>query len=132
MPNLENAAWEAIYPDGWSAEHADDSVVLYDNEAEVGTVQVSCICADQPVTREDLLDLAAELIDEGKRHTDVEIGGKQGIMFRYYDGDQSWKEWFLAAGECAFYVTYDCPREGEGVEDEEVAQILESLAVTGQ
>lgn len=124
-------AWEAVYPDGWTAEHTDDSVILYDKENEVGTVQVSCICADEAVTREDVLDLADELIAEGRRHTDVEIGGKWGIMFRYYDGDQAWREWFLVEDKCVFYVTYDCPREGEGIEDEEVAQILESLTVTG-
>jgi len=130
MPS-DQPAWEAIYPDGWTSEHTDDSVILYDKESEVGTVQVSCICTDEAVTREDLLNLADELIAEGRRHTDVEIGGKWGLMFRYYDGEQSWKEWFLAEDKCVFYVTYDCPREGEGVEDEEVAQILESLTVTG-
>jgi hypothetical protein len=129
MPSFTSPVWEATYPEGWTSEQADDSVLFYDAEAETGTLQVSCICGDDAVTDEDLLAMAEELINSGKRYTRVQFGAHPGIMFRYYAGDDSWKEWYLAAGDCMFFATYDCPREAEGAEDEEVAQILESLRI---
>jgi hypothetical protein len=132
MPDFANDAWEATYPEGWASEQSEDSVIFFDTEAEAGTLQVSCICGDEPVTEEDLLAMADELVTAGKRYTRVELGNHEGIMFRYYAGEESWKEWYLAAGHCMFFATYDCPREVEGVEDEEVVQILESLRVTAK
>jgi hypothetical protein len=132
MPSFTNPTWEATYPEGWTSEEADDSIAFYDPEADVGTLQVSCICTDDPVTDEDLLAMAEDIISAGKRYSKVQVGELAGIMFRYYDGDDAWKEWYLAAGNCLFFVTYDCSREAEGAEDEEVAEILESLRVIGE
>jgi hypothetical protein len=129
MPEFSNPVWEATYPEGWTSENEEDSVIFYDAEAETGTLQVSCICGDEPVEEQDLLAMADELIASGKRFTHVKFGDHAGIMFRYYTGEESWKEWYLAAGDCMFFATYDCAREAEGVEDEEVAQILESLRI---
>jgi len=133
MPVFANPTWEATYPEGWTSEPADDSIAFYDPEVDAGTLQVSCICSDEaePVTEEDLLSIAEETIAAGHRYSKVQVGELAGIMFRFYEGDEAWKEWYLATGNCFFFVTYDCHREQEGAEDEEVAQILESLRVVG-
>ena len=129
MPHFTTPVWEATYPDGWTSEQSEDSIAFYDAEAELRTLQVTCICAEEPVTDEDLLGMAEDVITAGKRYSRVEVGTMSGIMFRYYEGDDAWKEWYLASGNCLFFVTYDCPRAAEGNEDEEVAQILESLRI---
>lgn len=127
MPSVTSPVWEAVYPEGWIAETTDESVTFYDRDSEVGTLQVSCLCKDEPVTEEDLLTLAEEIISAGKRHYPVAMGGMSGIMFRYYSGEEAWREWYLRSGHCMFFITYDCPREAEGIEDEEVAEVIQSI-----
>ncbi len=111
-------------------ETDEDSVLLYDPDNGVGTLEISCFCKeDCATTREELLDLAADTIASGARRMDVNLAGMDGLLFFYTEDGMAWKEWYLAAGNCTFFITYDCPEELEGAEDDELVEIIESLKI---
>ena len=33
MPHFTTPVWEATYPEGWTSEQSDDSILFYDGEA---------------------------------------------------------------------------------------------------
>ncbi|GAB4291489.1 MAG: hypothetical protein Kow0096_05720 [Thiohalomonadaceae bacterium] len=113
-------------------ENDGDSVLLYDPEEGIGTLEISCFCKDEGATTdEELLDLAADTLAAGARRMDVNLGDMHGLMLSYSEDNMAWKEWYLAAGHCVFFITYDCPQDMEGAEDEELAAIIGSLTITG-
>jgi len=128
MPTATNPLWKATYPQHWVMETEEDSVLLYDPENGVGTLEISCFCKDDgPTTEEELLDLASDTIEMGARRMDVQFGDLEGLMFFYTEEGTAWKEWYLAADNCVFFITYDCPEDLEGAEDDELIEIIESL-----
>lgn len=130
MTTANHPLWTATCPEGWVMETDEDSVLLYDPDNGVGTLEVSCFCKDDAVTtEEELLDLAADTLAAGARRMDVNLGDMHGLMLSYIDDGLAWREWYLAAGNCVFFVTYDCPEDEEGVEDEELAAIIGSLKI---
>lgn len=131
MPVYKSPVWRTEYPEGWTSEQDEEGTTsFYDSENEVGIMEISCICKDDRVTKEELLDMAEEIISAGKKPSDVTLGGLSGLMFRYYADEESWKEWYLAKDNCMFFITYDCPREYEGLEDEEIVSIIENLSLS--
>lgn len=130
MTNADHPLWNATCPQGWIMETEEDSVLLYDPDNGVGTLEISCFCKEQgETTTQELLDLAADTLAAGARRMDVSLGGMTGLLFFYTDDGTAWKEWYLAAGNCVFFITYDCPEEMEGVEDDELAEIIGSLTI---
>jgi hypothetical protein len=130
MTTADNPLWTASCPQGWIMETDEDSVLLYDPDEGVGTLEISCFCKDDSATtEEELLELAADTIAAGARRMDVSLGDMSGLLFFYSDEGMAWKEWYLAAGNCVFFITYDCPEEMEGAEDEELAEIIGSLKI---
>lgn len=130
MTTTNHPLWTATCPQGWVMETDEDSVLLYDPDDGIGTLEISCFCKDDgTTTMEELLDLAADTMASGARRMEVDLGGMQGLLFFYRDEGMAWKEWYLAAGNCTFFITYDCPEELEGAEDEELAEIIASLKV---
>lgn len=132
MPANQAPRWKAIYPETWVMETEDDSVLFYDPDDGIGTLEVSCFCKeDGPVTQEELRDLAADTLASGARPMDTQMGDKKGLLLFYNEEGVAWKEWYLAAGNCAFFATYDCPEELEGAEDDELVEIIASLRMEG-
>jgi len=130
MTTADNPLWTTTCPQGWIMENDEDSVLLYDPDEGVGTLEISCFCKDDsPTTEEELLELAADTIAAGARRMDVSLGEMSGLLFFYSDEGMAWKEWYLAAGNCVFFITYDCPEDMEGAEDEELAEIIGSLKI---
>ncbi len=128
MPTATNPLWNATYPKHWVMENDDDSVLLYDPENGVGTLEISCFCKDEgQTTEEELLDLASDTIAIGARRMDVQFGELEGLMFFYTEEGTAWKEWYLASENCVFFITYDCPEDLEGAEDDDLIEIIESL-----
>lgn len=132
MATAQNPLWKATYPETWVMETEEDSVLLYDPDNGIGTLEITCFCKDDgPVEPQELLDLAADTIEAGARRMDVTMGDKKGLLFFYTEEETAWKEWYLAADNCVFFITYDCPEELEGAEDDELVEIIESLQLTG-
>lgn len=130
MPTANHPLWTATCPQGWIMETDEDSVLIYDPDDGVGTLEISCFCKeDVATTEEELLELAADTIASGARRMDVHLGDMSGLLFFYVEEGMAWKEWYLAAGNCVFFITYDCPEELEGAEDEELAEIIGSLKI---
>lgn len=131
MPTATTPLWKASYPQHWVRETDEDSVLLYDPDNGVGTLEISCFCTEEgPTTEQELLDLAEDTIARGARRMDVQFGELEGLMFFYNEEGTAWKEWYLAAGNCVFFITYDCPEDLEGVEDDELVEIIQSLRLT--
>ncbi len=130
MTTANHPLWTANCPQDWVMETDEDSVLLYDPDNGVGTLEISCFCKeDGTTTQEELLDLAADTIASGARRMDVSLGGMDGLLFFYTEEGMAWKEWYLAAGNCIFFITYDCPEELEGAEDDELVEIIGSLKI---
>lgn len=124
-------AWTLTCPEHWTLEQEEDSAVCYDSEAGVGTLVITAFCReDADFDDRALADLAAEAPREAQR-LPCQLGELHGLMLSYHADGSAWREWYLAQGSCAFFVSYDCPEEYEGEEDEEVATILASLHFTG-
>lgn len=127
--SLEAGLWRAILPDGWDAEEEDDSLVLWAPSGP-GTLQVTCSqMEDGFVDEDDLRYFAEELLDEGQEPARVSLGPLQGLKFEYMDDEtgEAVTEWYLAADELFFFMTYSCPRTERGVEDATVDAILRSI-----
>jgi hypothetical protein len=130
MTTANHPLWTAHCPQDWVMETDEDSVLLYDPDNGVGTLEISCFCKeDGSTTAEELLDLAADTIASGARRMDINLGGMDGLLFFYTEEGMAWKEWYLAAGSCIFFITYDCPEELEGAEDDELVEIIASLKI---
>lgn len=129
---LDAGIWRAELPEGWTAEEEDESLLIFDPEGP-GTLQVTCSeMEDGLVDDDDLRYFAEELIEEGQEPSRVSIGPLHGLKFEYQDADtDEWViEWYLAADDLFFFVTYSCPRADRGQEDDAVLKVLHSLELT--
>ena len=126
---LDAGIWRAELPEGWTAEEEDESLLIFDPEGP-GTLQVTCSeMEDGLVDDDDLRYFAEELIEEGQEPARVSIGPLHGLKFEYQDADtDEWViEWYLAADDLFFFITYSCPRLDRGEEDAAVDAVLRSL-----
>ena len=130
MPEqLDADLWRTQLPDGWVAEAEDESLLVFHPDG-AGTLQFTCSeMEDGLVDDDDLRYFAEELLDEGVEPARVQIGPLHGLKFEYDDEDTGeWVvEWYLAADDLFFFVTYSCPRTARGSEDAAVADILHAL-----
>lgn len=126
---LDAGIWRAELPEGWTAEEEDESLVLLHPDGP-GTLQVTCSeMEDGLVDDDDLRYFAEELVEEGHAPSTVSVGPLHGLKFEYQDADtDEWVlEWYLAADDLFFFITYSCPRAARGTEDAAVDSILRSL-----
>lgn len=126
---LDADLWRTQLPDGWVAEVEDESILVFHPDG-AGTLQFTCSeMEDGLVDDEDLRYFAEELLDDGVVPATVNIGPTHGLKFEYDDEDTGeWvQEWYLAADDLFFFITYSCPRTARGSEDEAVASILGAL-----
>jgi len=126
---LDAGIWHAELPEGWTAEEEDESLLLFHPEGP-GTLQVTCSeMEDGLVDDDDLRYFAEELIDDGHEPLPFSVGPLHGFKFEYQDADtDEWVlEWYLAADDLFFFITYSCPRPARGAEDPAVDSILRTL-----
>ncbi len=129
MSLYQQPRWSVELPEGWRGEREEEST-LFRREGGAGTLAVTLLCEEEPVTRETLLELASSTREEGHTASDIQAGAHQGLYFCYVEEGTAWREWYLAAGHCAFFISYDCP---EGEEPEEAVQVdalISQLALT--
>jgi hypothetical protein len=126
---LDAELWRTQIPDDWVAEAEDESILVFHPDG-AGTLQFTCSeMEDGLVDDEDLRYFAEELLTDGVVPTSVSLGPMHGLKFEYDDEDTGeWvQEWYLAADDLFFFVTYSCPRAARGAEDAAVATILGAL-----
>jgi hypothetical protein len=84
---------------------------------------------DGLVGEDDLRYFAEELIAAGHEPARVHLGHLQGLKFEYQDEaeDEAVTEWYLAADDLFFFVTYSCPQAARGLEDAAVTHLLHSI-----
>lgn len=131
MQHIDAGLWTAQLPQGWVTEEDEDeeSLLIYHPDGP-GTLQVTCSEMEEGlVDEEDLRYFAAELFDDGLEPARVNLGHLQGLKFTYDDEaeDEAVIEWYLAADDLFFFVTYSCPRTARGMEDAVVTHFLHSI-----
>lgn len=122
--------WSIEPPAGWSAWH-DAECATMAADPEVGALQISAAFKESDVSHEDLLDFATDHVNSGARPIEVAVGTFEGITFCYGDDESHWQQWYLRDGRQALFVTYNCPADRRGVEDEVVNKALKTLSSTG-
>jgi len=128
MRTLRTPLWTINLPDGWEEEEDEEGISLFHPESS-GTLRISAMERDGEIG-DDFLDyMAAEHLEAGAEPDEVECGDFDGLEVSYADGDHYWREWFLRAGSVMLYVTYHCPLADEGLEDDTVDAVLETLSL---
>jgi len=128
MTHYQQPHWSVELPQGWQGEREDEST-LFRRDGGVGTLAVTLLCDKAQVTRETLLELAAATVEEGHSASDIQAGAHPGLYFSYHEEATAWREWYLAAGQCVFFVSYDCLQADEGKEAAEVDAIVARLTL---
>ena len=126
MKNYSTELWSISLPDDWMGEQDQDCEVLYHPEGP-GTLQISLVQHTEPVTDDDLEAMAAEHIEAGAETEDVVFGPFVGFGFSYAVEDEYLCEWYLRSDFLMLFVTYSCPLEQEGEEDDIIDFMLETL-----
>lgn len=129
MPLHQQPHWCVELPEGWHAEREDEST-LFRRDGGAGTLAVTLLCDKENVTRETLMELAAATREEGHGASDIRMGAHSGLYFSYGEEATAWREWYLAAGRCVFFVSYDCLQADEAKESAEVDAIVAALTLT--
>jgi hypothetical protein len=74
------------------------------------------------------MEFASEQISRGLRIEKAKCGPFSGFSTVYSKSGSFWKEWWLRAGNLMIYVTYNVSEGSEGVEEDHVKRMLESLS----
>ena len=128
MKTFEYPLWSINVPDAWEEEHDEEGVSLFNPDGH-GTLEISTLEQDEEVDDGFLEYMAGEHLDAGAEPEEVECGDFTGLELSYADAEHYWREWYLRAGHLMLYVTYHCPLVNEGIEDDEVDAILETLSL---
>ena len=127
MQTFAHGNWQLRLPDDWICEVEDSIATLYHPDG-VGELAISSPPTDSAVSRDDLLFLAGEQLEQGVRPTDVELGEFRGIELIYEDGDGNyWREWFLGSDDTLLQISYTCPVGREEKEEGMIDVILATL-----
>lgn len=115
-------------PNAWNGtfDDEDEYDVIYSPDGP-GEIQVSRVEHEADLSVEDLKAIAAEDIQGGAKIHEVEMGDYVGIVFDYDVDDEYWCEWYLANGSQMLFITYTCPEDEEGRENDDVELILGTL-----
>lgn len=118
--------WKLRLPDDWAVDQDPDCHTAYNPDGP-GVVQISALKQSQPVTTADLNEFAREHIDSGAKMQKVTAGSFNGITIDYDVDKMYWREWYLMCDNVFLFITYHCPIENEGSEDDVVDSILDTL-----
>lgn len=120
--------WQVDLPVGWEVEEEEGVVSLFHPDSS-GALVLSATNEEEDISDDYLEELLSEHIDAGADIEDVEYSDFSGVTCCYDDAEEYWCEWYLRAGPILLFITYNCPIEDEGNEDDLIESILESLAL---
>lgn len=127
MKKYETEHWQLNLPDAWQIEELEDAVSFFDPDSN-GTLMISTLVEDEPISDEFLEEMLEVHHNADAELYDVEYGPFAGVTCCYANDEEYWCEWYLVTDNLMLYVTYNCPLEEEGMEDDLIESILESLA----
>ncbi len=119
--------WKIEYPVNWNIEHFKNGVTFFDDEDEVGALQISGYLKDKKVTLKDIDELLEDETPENTELNYEKIGTFEGYSTEYNYEDHFWRIWFLTKDKLLLYITYNCELEYCEIERETVDQIINSL-----
>jgi hypothetical protein len=84
---------------------------------------------DGIITGSEILSLLKEQCQDDAEFEEARCGEFTGHAARYTDwhNDTCWKKWFVARGNHLLFITYNCQRDDEDLETDEVSSLLSSL-----
>lgn len=118
--------WQIDLPLGWVAEQEDEVVILYHPD-QAGTLSISSTLEEAEISDEYVEGLLAEHIDAGAELIDVEYNIFSGVSCCYDDEEEFWCEWYLWNERLLIFITYNCPLDEEGKQEDVVESMLETL-----
>lgn len=78
-----------------------------------------------------LRHLVQDLIQDGHKPQQVQLGHFDGLAFRYVEDGFYWRQWMVKAGSLILDINYDCALGDRGKHDPAIDNMLTSLAVEG-
>lgn len=108
-------------------EEQEDCVALFPPDSD-GAMQITAFVADgADVTDAELEEASADGAPEDAPREPVRCGEFRGFHCRFTGEDGAWRVWWLAAGPCHLYVTYNAAEAEAGRHDAEVDAMLATL-----
>lgn len=128
MAKVGSELWEIELADGWEVQSVDECVTICHPDG-VGALQISGYTKRGPgdVTRDELL-AATKLDANMQNHLGEQAWGDfRGFQLVYGQGPTFWRKWWLSNESVFLLVTYNCDREHEDSELQDVNQMVGSL-----
>jgi len=129
VKKIQSELWQLTIPDSWTSESEDDMTHLYDPESSSGSLIISTIVEDEPISDDYIEELVAEHLDAGADLIHEVYGPFTGVGCCFELDDDYWCEWYLCLDNILLYITYNCDLSDEGEEDDLIDGILESLTL---
>lgn len=119
--------WQIDVPSNWEHEVQDEDRVLFFDPETNGALVISALQEDEPIDDDYLEDMLEEHLAEDADLYDETCGDFSGVSCCYDAEDEYWCEWYLYTDRVMLFVTYNCPLDDAGEEDDVVDSMLESL-----
>lgn len=126
MPTFKTEDYE-LDTRGFEVEELDDCVALIPPDGDAA-MQITAFVADgSEVTDAEIAEASADGAPEEAPREPVTCGDFRGFESRFVGEDGAWRVFWLAAGDCHLYVTYNGAEEDAGRHDAEVDALMASL-----
>jgi len=117
-------------PETWKVDEDPESTLLSGPDS-YGTLQLwGYYSPSGPLPKEDLLSLAADVVDMGIASRPVTCGDFKGFRFDYPNGNTFFRRWCLQRGSAMVVASHFCPLADRGKADQVVDRIMNTLRGT--
>lgn len=125
MNILETQWWSMALAPEWWADHEEDSVLVGDQD-EVGCIEITTLRTDAESFEADTLQEMAQTAADTQWQA-AAVGDFSGLSTRYEEEGAAIREWCVASGATALFITYSCDLENRGMDDAAVDELLDTL-----
>lgn len=120
--------WQIDVPSNWQHQEEEDRIMFYDPVSN-GALVISSFREDEPINDDYLEDMLEDHLDADAQLYDENCGDFSGVSCCYDDEQEYWCEWYVFTENVMLFVTYNCPLEHAGEEDDVIDSMLESLTL---
>ncbi len=129
MNVLETQWWTLALPPEWWGEAEDESILVGDRDG-VGCLEFSTLQKESgQFEQHDLQAILQEGVAPSAGWQSVKLGDFKGLFTHYEAEKSAVREWCVASGALALFITYSCELENLGMDDAAVDQILDTLCL---
>ncbi len=129
MGTFQGTSWAIKLLPDWTGEHDEDCSTIRHPEG-LGALQISVFSKDSEVTDEDLKDFAQDHVEAGARLSESNSGEFKGFTLAFGVDEEFWQYWYVAKGNTALLITYNCEAADREVEIDDIKTMVASLATT--